>query len=109
LSGGSPRAAAAPCGARGARRPGRGAGARRSAVLLGGGVAPGARPAAAPAARDGQDAAADGAPEVDRELETSEGLGGMTDWLGMLAPPRTPRPELKERVLARALARRRRR
>jgi hypothetical protein len=31
----------------------------------------------------------------------------MTDWLGMLAPPRTPRPELKERVLARALARRR--
>jgi hypothetical protein len=32
----------------------------------------------------------------------------MTDWLGMHASPRTPRPELKERVLARALARRRR-
>ena len=32
----------------------------------------------------------------------------MTDWLGMLAVPRTPRPELKGRVLARALARRRR-
>src|SRR5437762_13239246 len=32
----------------------------------------------------------------------------MTDWLGMLAPPRAPRPELRERVLARALAPRRR-
>lgn len=32
----------------------------------------------------------------------------MNDWLGMLAPPRAPRPELKERVLARALAPRRR-
>src|SRR2546430_4897371 len=36
------------------------------------------------------------------------GLAGMTDWLGMAVPPRTPRPELKGRVLARALARRRR-
>ena len=33
----------------------------------------------------------------------------MMDWLGMLASPRTPRPELKDRVLARTLARRRRR
>jgi len=32
----------------------------------------------------------------------------MTDWLGMSVPPRTPRPELKGRVLARAVARRRR-
>ena len=32
----------------------------------------------------------------------------MTDWLGMSVPPRTPRPDLKGRVLARALARRRR-
>ena len=32
----------------------------------------------------------------------------MTDWLGMLASPRTPRPELKGRVLARVLAQRRR-
>ena len=32
----------------------------------------------------------------------------MTDWLGMSVPPRTPRPELKGRVLARALARGRR-
>jgi len=32
----------------------------------------------------------------------------MTDWLGMSVPPRTPRPEFKGRVLARALARRRR-
>src|SRR5881398_1204289 len=32
----------------------------------------------------------------------------MTDWLGMSVPPRTPRSELKGRVLARALARRRR-
>ena len=32
----------------------------------------------------------------------------MNDWLGMLAPPRAPRPELKGRVLARALAARRR-
>jgi hypothetical protein len=32
----------------------------------------------------------------------------MTDWLGMTAPPRTPPPELKGRVLARALAPRRR-
>ncbi|MGH7549025.1 MAG: anti-sigma factor [Gemmatimonadales bacterium] len=30
----------------------------------------------------------------------------MTDWLGMLARPRTPRHELKARVLARAFARR---
>jgi hypothetical protein len=32
----------------------------------------------------------------------------MTDWLGMLAAPRAPRPELKGRVLARAVVRRRR-
>lgn len=32
----------------------------------------------------------------------------MTDWLGMLVAPRSPRPELKARVLHRALARRRR-
>ena len=32
----------------------------------------------------------------------------MTDWLGMLAAPRTPRPELKGRVLERALRPRRR-
>jgi len=32
----------------------------------------------------------------------------MTDWLGMSVPPRTPRPELKGRVLARAVARGRR-
>ena len=32
----------------------------------------------------------------------------MTDWLGMAAHPKIPRPELKERVLARALAPRRR-
>ena len=32
----------------------------------------------------------------------------MTGWLGMSVPPRTPRPELKGRVLVRALARRRR-
>ena len=31
----------------------------------------------------------------------------MTDWLGMAASPRSPHPELKVRVLARALARRR--
>lgn len=31
----------------------------------------------------------------------------MTDWLGMLAAPRSPRPDLKGRVLARALAPRR--
>jgi len=33
----------------------------------------------------------------------------MTDWLGMLAAPRNPRPDLRGRVLARALAPRRRR
>jgi Anti-sigma-K factor rskA len=32
----------------------------------------------------------------------------MTDWLGILAPARTPRPELKGRVLERTLAPRRR-
>jgi anti-sigma-K factor RskA len=31
----------------------------------------------------------------------------MSDWLGMAAAPRTPRPDLKARVLARALASRR--
>src|SRR5256885_15587883 len=31
----------------------------------------------------------------------------MTDWLGMAASPRSPHPELKVRVLARALERRR--
>src|SRR5256886_15831443 len=36
------------------------------------------------------------------------GLAGMTDWLGMSVPPRTPRPELKGRVVARPLGRRRR-
>src|SRR2546427_719891 len=50
----------------------------------------------------------DCAQQVDGGLETLEGWGGMTDWLGMLAVPRTPRPELKGRVLARALTRRRR-
>src|SRR2546425_9939802 len=33
----------------------------------------------------------------------------MTDWLGMAAAPKEPRPDLKARVLARALAARRRR
>jgi len=33
----------------------------------------------------------------------------MTDWLGMLAAPRNPRPDLRGRVLARALAPRQRR
>jgi anti-sigma-K factor RskA len=28
----------------------------------------------------------------------------MSDWLGMVAPPRVPRPELKDQVLARAMA-----
>jgi hypothetical protein len=32
----------------------------------------------------------------------------MTDWLGMATSPRSPRPELKARVLARAMAARRR-
>ena len=32
----------------------------------------------------------------------------MSDWLGMSAPPRAPRPELRERVLSRALLGRRR-
>ena len=32
----------------------------------------------------------------------------MSDWLGMAAAPRPPRPELKQRILARALAPRRR-
>src|SRR5205823_8698815 len=102
------RVAGAPGGARSARSPFRGAAARRGAVLLRGAVAPGDRPAAAPAARDREDTAAHGAPEVDGGSETLEGLGGMTDWLGLLAAPRTPRPELKGRVLARALAPRRR-
>jgi anti-sigma-K factor RskA len=31
----------------------------------------------------------------------------MSDWLGMAAPPRTPRPELKDRVLRRAQSARR--
>src|SRR5438067_515800 len=105
---GGARVAGAPGGARSARRPVRGAAARRGAVLVRGVVESGDRPATAPAARDREDAPAHGAPEVDGGPETLEGLGGMTDWLGLSAAPRTPRPELKGRVLARGLAPRRR-
>src|SRR2546430_8607086 len=50
---------------------------------------------------------ADRAPEAERDARPLEGLVGMTDWLGMAARPRSPHPELKARVLARALERRR--
>src|SRR4029077_13712738 len=66
------------------------------------------RSAVASAARHGEDADADGAPAADGTVETPQGLAAMMDWLGILAPARTPPPDLKGRVLARALAPRRR-
>src|SRR5439155_8761798 len=57
------------------------------------------------AARHSEDAAADRAPEAERSTGPLEGLDGMTDWLGMAAHPRRPGPELKARVLGRALQR----
>src|SRR5205807_10052401 len=65
------------------------------------------RPAARPAARHGEDATADRAAEAERDARPLEGLVVMTDWLGMAAHPRSQHPELKARVLGRALERRR--
>src|SRR5439155_1441849 len=66
------------------------------------------RPADGPAPGDREDEAADRAAEAGGGAATPQRLDGMTDWLGMAAHPKIPRPELKERVLARALAPRRR-
>src|SRR5205823_2153095 len=101
------RMAVAPRGARGARGAARGAAAGRAAGVFRRVDAQRDRPAARPAARHGEDAAADRAPEAGRDTRSPEGLVGMTDWLGMAASPRSPPPELKARVLARALERRR--
>src|SRR5207253_5865346 len=58
--------------------------------------------------RPGESEAADRAAEAGGGAATPQRRDGMTDWLGMAAHPKIPRPELKERVLARALAPRRR-
>src|SRR5207249_496670 len=106
--GGSPGLAAASSGSRGARDATRGAAPGGAAGVLRRPDPQRDRPAHGPAAGHGEDEAADRAAEAGGGVATPEGLDGMTDWLGMAAPPKIPRPELKERVLARALAPRRR-
>src|SRR5437879_2691875 len=98
-----------PCpGARCARVAARRAAARGDAGVFRGPVAQSDRAPPAAAAGDGENAAAGRSSEADRSAGTFKGLAAMTDWLGMSVPPRTPRPELKGRVLARAVARGRR-
>src|SRR5205085_7738979 len=96
---------------RGARRPrgasGRAA-ARGDARVFRRAVAQPDRASPAAAVGYGENATAGRSSQAHGPAGTSQGLGGMTDWLGMSVPPRTPRPELKGRVLARALARGRR-
>src|SRR5256885_2817776 len=99
--------ALAPRGARRARGTARGTAAGRAAGVFRRTDAQRDRPAARSAARHREDAAADRAPEAERDARPLEGLVGMTDWLGMAARPRSPHPELKAPVLARALERRR--
>src|SRR5207302_10482639 len=82
--------------------------ARGDARVFRGAVAQSDRAPPAAAVGYGQDAAAGRASQAGGPAGASQGLARMTDWLGMSVPPRTPRPELKGRVLARALARRRR-
>src|SRR5256886_7747095 len=98
----APRGAGRPRGAFGR------AAARGDARVLRRAVAQPDRASPAAAVGYGENATAGRSPQAHGPAGTSQGLGGMTDWLGMSVPPRTPRPELKGRVLARALARRRR-
>src|SRR5256885_6274660 len=100
--------AVAPRGARRPRGASGGAAARGDARVFRRAVAQPDRASPAAAVGYGENATADRSSQAHGPAGTSQGLGGMTDWLGMSVPPRTPRPELKGRVLARALARRRR-
>src|SRR5881628_3015180 len=90
----------------GARRPGGAPGRstpRRVAGVLRGTHALGDRATHGPTARHGEDAAADRARQTGGGVEARERLDAMTDWLGMTPNPRDPRPELRARVLARAV------
>src|SRR3989442_8678718 len=100
--------AGAPRGARRAGGPPRGAARSRIARVFRRADPQGDGPAPGPAARHREDAVADRPGEAGGGVGTRKGLAGMTDWLGMAAHPRPPRPELKGRVVARALASRRR-
>src|SRR5690348_4489604 len=102
------RLAGASRGPRRARRTAGGAASRGDALVFRRIVAPRDCPADQPAARHREDPLTDGASETDGQARASQGLVGMTDWLGMGASPRTPRPELKGRVLERARMRQRR-
>src|SRR3989442_9950734 len=96
--------AGAPRGARRAGGPPRGAARSRIARVFRRADPQGDGPAPGPAARHREDAVADRPGEAGGGVGTRKGLAGMTDWLGMAAHPRPPRPELKGRVVAPALA-----
>src|SRR5256885_6864743 len=100
--------AVAPRGARRPRGASGGAAARGDARVFRRAVAQPDRASPAAAVGYGENATAGRPSQAYGPAGTSQGLGGMTDWLGMSVPPRTPRPELKGRVLARSLLRRRR-
>src|SRR5256712_9549589 len=100
--------AGAPRSARGARGPPGGAARSRIARVFRRADPQRDRRAPGPAARHREDAVADRPGEAGGGVGARKGLAGMTDWLGMAAHPRPPRPELKARVVARALASRRR-
>src|SRR2546426_29537 len=103
-----PGMAGAPRSARGARGPPGGAARSRIARVFRRADPQRDRPAPGPAARHREDAVADRPGEAGGGVGARKGLAGMTDWLGMAAHPQPPRPELKARVVARALASRRR-
>src|SRR5207244_11587269 len=100
--------ASAPRGTRRAGSPPGGAAGRGSAGVFRRTDPQRDRPAPGATAWHREDAAADRPGEAGGGVGTRERLDGMTDWLGMAAHPRTPRPELKARVVARVLASRRR-
>src|SRR5262245_25776270 len=79
------------------------AAARAGARVFRGIVAHGDRAPARAAAWHREDAHPGRAGAARRSIGPSQGLDAMSDWLGMSASPRSPRPELREHVLSRAL------
>src|SRR3989442_690584 len=100
--------AGAPRSARGARGPPGGAARSRIARVFRRADPQRDRPAPGPAARHREDAVADRPGEAGGGVGARKGLAGMTDWLGMAAHRQPRRGELRARVVARALASRRR-
>src|SRR2546428_14116347 len=89
--------AGAPRSARGARGPPGGAARSRIARVFRRADPQRDRPAPGPAARHREDAVADRPGEAGGGVGARKGLAGMTDWLGMAAPPPPPPPEPKAR------------